>query len=107
MTNLRTPREWAILHGVRVADPDGWRDEGVSFDEPCTEDVFIRRLAQSTVILRPSVPTVSELIRDLRDFAEELLNDDSYSPSYYWMLRDAADKLEAGGMSKQPSYEVI
>jgi hypothetical protein len=50
--DLKTPQEWAATRGVRILDPDGWREEGSPpFDQPCewSDDVG-RRLWLCTVM---------------------------------------------------------
>ena len=51
MTDRRTSAEWAVRWGVRVVDPDGWREASApDFDsELIDEGEMERRLAVSTV----------------------------------------------------------
>jgi hypothetical protein len=44
----RTPAEWEVIDGIRVIDPDGWRVDGKSFDEPISWDEWQRRVGPST-----------------------------------------------------------
>lgn len=43
-----TPKEWQELEGIIVIDPDGWRKDGKSFDEPISKDEFNQRMVLST-----------------------------------------------------------
>lgn len=43
--------EWCDITGIRVLDPDGWRDDNLPWDAPITEGEFIRRAMRSTVCL--------------------------------------------------------
>lgn len=45
---LHTPEEWSVRKIVRVLDPDGWRHDGKSWDEPITEAEFDERAGMST-----------------------------------------------------------
>jgi hypothetical protein len=45
---LRSGLEWAAARGIKILDPDGWRDDGKPLDELIAEDEFEQRLAQST-----------------------------------------------------------
>lgn len=41
---------WALIFGIRVMDPDGWRTDKVSFhDAPILYPDFLKRVCQSTV----------------------------------------------------------
>lgn len=44
-----TPTKWGKVTGLVVCDPDGWRRDGKSFDEPVTYDEFVERATTSTV----------------------------------------------------------
>lgn len=47
----RTPAEWLATDysGIVIRDPDGWREDGKSMDEPISKDEFSRRLAICTL----------------------------------------------------------
>jgi hypothetical protein len=49
----KTPSEWEKKHGIRVWDPDGWREASPygfkPWDEPITEDEFKQRMYISTI----------------------------------------------------------
>lgn len=45
----RTPDEWCRILGVTILDPDGWRQDGKSWDEPITRPEFMRRMQVSTI----------------------------------------------------------
>lgn len=47
---LKTPKEWGEILGWVVMDPDGWRHDGKSFDEPITEEEYTERMWISTVM---------------------------------------------------------
>lgn len=47
--HVQTPDEWSRRLGVIVRDPDGWRNDGKSWDDPISEDEFRRRASLSTV----------------------------------------------------------
>ena len=49
----KKPSDWATELGVTILDPDGWRQERVSFEEPCTKEEFDRRMMVSTIESRP------------------------------------------------------
>lgn len=44
-----TPREWETKTGITILDPDGWRKDGKSFDEPIDEAEWNERMFISTV----------------------------------------------------------
>lgn len=46
---LRTPMEWAARAGFTVLDPDGWRADGKSFEEPIAWEEFTQRCITSTL----------------------------------------------------------
>lgn len=46
---LKTPKEWGEILGWIVMDPDGWRHDNKSFDDPITEEEYAERLWPSTV----------------------------------------------------------
>lgn len=48
--DLRTPDEWADEYHVRIMDPDGWRLDGKNFKTPITENEFLWRVSESTVM---------------------------------------------------------
>jgi len=45
---LLTPVEWEHQLSIKVLDPDGWREDGKSYDDPVDEAEFRRRAALST-----------------------------------------------------------
>lgn len=49
---LKTPREWEDEIGVTVCDPDGWRADSRSFNDPLGRDDFVSRMKRSTIRLR-------------------------------------------------------
>lgn len=49
VTELLTPTQWQRRKRVFVIDPDGWRKDDKSWDDPITEAEFDRRAAASTV----------------------------------------------------------
>lgn len=46
---LRTADEWSQIKGIRVRDPDGWRNENLSWGALVNEANFDRLAAASTV----------------------------------------------------------
>lgn len=40
--------EWCSITGIRILDPDGWREDNLPWDAPITEGEFIRRAMVST-----------------------------------------------------------
>lgn len=57
LTNLVTwerckkPSEWEKLTEITILDPDGWREDNKSFEEPIEEEEFMRRMWNSTVTI--------------------------------------------------------
>jgi hypothetical protein len=50
----KRPVQWAIEHGMSIADPDGWRrPDSPPFDQPITEDDFLDRMSTSTTVQLP------------------------------------------------------
>lgn len=49
----KTPEEWAVIRGIFIRDPDGWRGEK-SYDEPITLEEFNERVNESTIQSRES-----------------------------------------------------
>lgn len=47
----KTPAEWERALDMRVLDPDGWRDAGVSFSEPVNLRRFRELCATSTITI--------------------------------------------------------
>lgn len=45
----KKPSDWATEQGIFIRDPDGWRRDHVSFEEPCTKEEFDRRMMVSTI----------------------------------------------------------
>lgn len=43
------PQVWALRRGYVIMDPDGWRVDDKSFDEPVTEEEFNQRVGVSTI----------------------------------------------------------
>lgn len=50
---LHTPAEWCALAAVEVLDPEGWRVDGKSWDDPINADEFKTRFHGSTWRLLP------------------------------------------------------
>lgn len=53
---LKLPREWEIIDGIKVIDPDGW-NHGLglrSWGEPISREEWERRIATSTCDFRES-----------------------------------------------------
>ena len=50
---LKTPEQWSLELKVRVLDPDGWKRDGKSFQEPISLTEFERRLIYSTCSYLP------------------------------------------------------
>lgn len=46
--DTKTPEEWCELLGVRILDPDGWRQDSKSLTDPITRQEFESRLVTST-----------------------------------------------------------
>lgn len=46
---ILSPKNWSELLGVRIYDPDGWRKDDKSFDDPIDLDDFLERLTWSTI----------------------------------------------------------
>lgn len=44
----RSAIEWSELFRIEIIDPDGWRNEGISFESPINLDTFLRLLEPST-----------------------------------------------------------
>lgn len=55
----KKPVEWATEEGVVIMDPDGWRRDGKSFDEPITEADYVSRKWISTIRTLPDDPSWS------------------------------------------------
>ena len=45
----RTPSEWEQVKGIEVLDPDGWRADRKSWDDPISEKEWEKRISLSTV----------------------------------------------------------
>jgi len=45
---MRVPALWAADDGIQILDPDGWRDAGIDFRAPCTQEVYRELVATST-----------------------------------------------------------
>lgn len=54
MEDFRSPEEWEKELGIKVADPDGWRNAGVPWTRRLTREEFNRLCANSTINTRPS-----------------------------------------------------
>lgn len=50
----RTPSSWSEFFGTDIRDPDGWRVDGKSFDDPITAMEFACRWISSSCIQPPS-----------------------------------------------------
>lgn len=50
---VQTPDEWSRRLGVTIHDPDGWRQDGKSWDEPISRAEFMRRMQVSTIEKHP------------------------------------------------------
>lgn len=46
---VRSALEWARLEGIHIRDPDGWREDGKSLDDPINEAEYRRRVNISTI----------------------------------------------------------
>ena len=52
--DLRTPADWQLATGIRIADPDGWRVAGdPSWETPISREDFLARAQRSTVLAWP------------------------------------------------------
>ena len=49
--NLKTGYEWAEIKGVRVIDPDGWRNDDKTMADEITKKEFNQRLLYSTITM--------------------------------------------------------
>lgn len=49
----KLPGEWERDFGIKVADPDGWRNAGVPWSRELTRSEFNLLCAESTVNTRP------------------------------------------------------
>ena len=49
MTELRLPEAWVEFEGIEILDPDGWREDGKSYDEPISHAEFLERAYRSTI----------------------------------------------------------
>ena len=48
MDAIKTPAAWCEQLNIKIYDPDGWRHDGKSLDEPIDEDEFLERCMMST-----------------------------------------------------------
>lgn len=48
---MRTPTEWSEIDQVTVLDPDGWRQDAKSFDDPISYEEFRQRAVNSTLLV--------------------------------------------------------
>lgn len=46
---LKPPVEWEKSTGIKVLDPDGWREDEKSYADPIDLPEFLRRCGPSTV----------------------------------------------------------
>ena len=44
-----SPTEWQAKTGITIMDPDGWRIDNKSFDEPIDEAEWNERMFSSTI----------------------------------------------------------
>lgn len=51
---VRTPKEWEIVTGIVIMDPDGWRVDNKSFQDYIDEDEWNRRMMISTIMRAPT-----------------------------------------------------
>lgn len=49
VSELLPPDGWAAVFNLTVMDPDGWRVDGKSWEEPITEHEFRTRVMSSTI----------------------------------------------------------
>lgn len=45
---LKTADEWSRIKGIRVVDPDGWREKGIDWDARVSEALFDEMAMRST-----------------------------------------------------------
>ncbi len=64
MPELRRPVDWQHEFDYVVLDPDGWRRDGKSWDEPITRDEYSQRLMWSTVVDRREALAASQSCSD-------------------------------------------
>ena len=50
INDIKTPDQWCAEYGYKVLDPDGWRNENASWDEPIDRETFLRRLMVCTIM---------------------------------------------------------
>lgn len=48
-TRIFTPAEWEAIDGIRILDPDGWRWDNKSFDDPIDWHEWNSRMMISTI----------------------------------------------------------
>ena len=48
---LKTSYGWAEIEGVKIIDPDGWRNDGKLLSDEITKEEFNQRLLYSTIHL--------------------------------------------------------
>ncbi len=45
----KIPTEWEKITGIRILDPDGWRQDNKDWWEPIDEEEWEKRMMQSTI----------------------------------------------------------
>ena len=51
----RTPTQWETATGIKVLDPDGWREADKSYDDKVTLAEFRELCVMSTISVRTNV----------------------------------------------------
>lgn len=49
-TERHLPKTWEKLDNIKIYDPDGWREDGKSFNSPLTREEWEHRKMRSTCI---------------------------------------------------------
>jgi hypothetical protein len=67
---LKQPQEWAKADGYVILDPDGWRNEKLDFDEPCTQELYERLLPWCTIEWIPAKQKAKIVREDVQESKE-------------------------------------